>query len=186
MDKATEGFLRGFRESLPVKRRYVRVSESLRRGGTLVSSPYNSNFVDVDMVSNAIPRKEASLKDKALYAIAQLPSNLVIHYETNAYIKDDSHYSFYTATKYSMQVYGINTKILAVELDKKYEDNIRDQKKVCYIHTLDGKITWVDKSALSVSKWNNLINNCGVFRNEADAVACKILLKKLGKQIWKN
>lgn len=81
---------------------------------------------------------------------------------------------------YPNLLFSIILKEIAIELDKKYEDHIRNSPVIYGISTTDGRIFIVDKKYIKNYK------NFAAFRSVEDAkIACKIV-KDTFKDMFKN
>ena len=89
----------------------------------------------------------------------------------------------YFDTTYQMlpaAVLSILLKEIAVELDKKYEDHIKNSPEIWVVSMLDGRIAKINKA--SIKSYNNF----AAFRTLEDArIACKIV-RPLLKDIFNN
>lgn len=79
---------------------------------------------------------------------------------------------------YSAAAYSIILKEIAIELDKKYKDHIKDSKEIYVISLLDGKIVKVDKASIKNYK------NFAAFRTEEDAKIAYTITEPLLKSMF--
>lgn len=79
---------------------------------------------------------------------------------------------------YPAAAYAIILKEIAIELDKKYKDHIKDSKEIYVISLLDGKIAKVDKNSIKNYK------NFAAFRTKEDAEIAYTITEPLLKSMF--
>ena len=143
--------------------------------------------IDIQKVYIEVPTKEEVRNTRLGNAIQDrfktIPTDLnyYLNRANNANLNDVCSWMHQYAP---LQLYTLYSRFIAIELDKAYENNIRNSKYVYCIDDIGGKPWKVEQKKFTKEEWINFINNVPCFRTEVDLIVCQKLLKDLKKHVW--
>lgn len=126
------------------------------------------------LLEAGILMKKCQVKDKVpmdiAYYVGKLASRMGCKPERISNFLNDAH------RIYPRAAFSIILREIAIELDKAYDDHIKDSPEIFVVSSLDGRITKVNKAVIKNYR------NFAAFRSIEDAkIACKILREVLRK-----
>lgn len=83
-----------------------------------------------------------------------------------------------------MAMFLMAARAIAIELDKRYKNNIRVCQKLIIHRQLTGKPFVIRKKDFTNKEWNIVINNFPLFRDTIDYIVTQKVLGKLSKVVW--